>query len=241
MKIGKRSWKIWVGVMVVVLAIVGLTVIPAAMADDEATSPPPDTRCETFLAKVAANLGVTVDQLTTAVTNAEYAMLDEAVANGAITQEQADQIRERIQENGGNICGMGGFAFRGGPGRMEGPGPMGMGPGPMGFLKKAVANGVITQDQADQIAALAEEIRAQIEANCGLSEWLNNAVEKGIINQDQADQITALCDQIRNQSREQGGANGFSGRGFRGHHPGMGFGDCQSLPIQDEPEGGGYF
>jgi len=49
----------------------------------------------TFLAKVAAKLGIGEDKLTTAVDEAYDETLDEAVTAGRLTQEQADTLKER--------------------------------------------------------------------------------------------------------------------------------------------------
>jgi len=49
----------------------------------------------TFLAKVAAKLGIGEDKLTTAVDEAYQETLDEAVTAGRLTQEQADTLKER--------------------------------------------------------------------------------------------------------------------------------------------------
>jgi polyhydroxyalkanoate synthesis regulator phasin len=49
----------------------------------------------TFLAKVAAKLGIGEDKLTTAVDQAYDETLDEAVAAGRLTQEQADSLKAR--------------------------------------------------------------------------------------------------------------------------------------------------
>lgn len=110
---GKR-WKALVAVLVVaVLAVVGLGVVPAIAQEEE---PPPTTErgelYESFLTKVADNLGVTVDELKAAITTAQLEMLDEMVAEGVISQERADQIKQWIEEEGG-WWGFGMHGFRG--------------------------------------------------------------------------------------------------------------------------------
>jgi hypothetical protein len=60
-----------------------------------------------FAARVAAHLGVTEDQLSDAVEAARLEMLDEAVAEGRITAEQAERLRERIEEGmPGRLAGL---------------------------------------------------------------------------------------------------------------------------------------
>jgi hypothetical protein len=52
-----------------------------------------------FLGRVAEKLGVSEEQLKTAVQDVELEMIDEALAEGRITEEQAAKMRERV-ENG---------------------------------------------------------------------------------------------------------------------------------------------
>ncbi len=54
-------------------------------------------RRDNFLSGVAANLGVTLDQLKRAFKSAATEAVDEALANGKITQEQADRAKANIE------------------------------------------------------------------------------------------------------------------------------------------------
>ena len=149
----RRSWIGLIGALAAIAAIVSLTVVPAIADDgDDTSAPAPAERCEQFLGKVADNLDMSVDQLTGAMTDARLEMIDEAVADGLISEECAAQIRQRVEENGG-VCGL------------MGRGPRGHGPGPMGcqVLDAAVESGIITQEQADAIDDLREETRAQLQ------------------------------------------------------------------------------
>lgn len=51
---------------------------------------------QSFLGRVAANLGVSEAKLLEATTQARLQMIDEAVAQGWITQEQADRMKQQI-------------------------------------------------------------------------------------------------------------------------------------------------
>ncbi len=53
-----------------------------------------------FIAKTAENLGVTVEELTAAMTDARFDMIDEKGAGGTLTEEQAADIKERIEQYG---------------------------------------------------------------------------------------------------------------------------------------------
>jgi hypothetical protein len=73
-----------------------------------------------FVAKLAANLGITQDQLTAAVKKADLQQINEALAAGQMTADQAQSARDRIN-NGTGLppfgVGKGGHdGGRGGPG-----------------------------------------------------------------------------------------------------------------------------
>lgn len=156
----KKKWMGLISVVVTVAAIVGMMVIPA-MADEEEPVPNPGERCEKFIGKVADNLGVTVDELKAATSDAAMTTIDEAVADGLITQERADQIKQRIEEaQESGMCGIGIRGF--GPKGMRGFGLEGMrgacDPAQMAEkIATAVESGKITQEQADAIIQRMEE------------------------------------------------------------------------------------
>lgn len=76
-----------------------------------------------YLESLASNLGVSVDALKAANLKTQLALVDQAVADGKITADQATQLKTHITESGG--------AHLGGPGPRGGHGP-GMGHGPGG-------------------------------------------------------------------------------------------------------------
>ncbi|MFO8009421.1 MAG: DUF2680 domain-containing protein [Dehalococcoidia bacterium] len=87
------------GLAIALASIVGLMVVPA-MADegeDSSTPPEPRERCEVLLGKVADNLGISTDELSSAIVDARLEMVDEALAEGIITEEQAERIKESIE------------------------------------------------------------------------------------------------------------------------------------------------
>lgn len=86
---------------------------------------PPDrqSRCDAFAAKVAANLGVSQARLQEATKQAALQQVDEALAAGQLTPEQAQRLRERINAGDGSLCGLAGRhngGPRGGPGGANG-------------------------------------------------------------------------------------------------------------------------
>lgn len=76
---------------------------------------------QAFVDDVAAELGVTSDELTGAFRTVAIERIQEKVADGTITQERADELIERIESNDGL-----GFGF-GGRGHGRGHGHRGMG------------------------------------------------------------------------------------------------------------------
>lgn len=156
-----KKWIGATGALIVVFTLAGLSIFPA-MADEgnETDTSPQMERCDKFTEKVAGNLGVSEDELTTAVTNAKLAMIDEALADGNISEEQAAEIKQRLEENDG-ICFPVGKGFHG-PRFRHGPGP-----GHEGSLDTAVENGIITQEQADELKKLKDEACQQLREPIG--------------------------------------------------------------------------
>ena len=76
------------------------SVAPSAAATDPSTAGAaarqPSEYCLAFRSALAANLGVTQDQLVAAAKKAAGTALDQAVADGKIRQARADRIKARI-------------------------------------------------------------------------------------------------------------------------------------------------
>src|SRR3972149_1468835 len=94
------------------VAVIGLGAVAVGGAVGSAQEG--DGPVGTFISKLAGKLGVSEDELTTAIKDTRIEMIDEAVADGRLTQEQADRLKERADE--------GGFLFppRHGEGRFRG-------------------------------------------------------------------------------------------------------------------------
>ncbi|NQT74389.1 MAG: hypothetical protein HQ553_16730 [Chloroflexi bacterium] len=232
----KRSWKNVLGITVLALTISGLAIVPVAMADegDESSSTPqPGERCEVFKGKMADNLGVTTGDLDAGITDAMTEMIDEAVAAGKMNPERAEEMKQRIAENSG-MCGWMKNRFHHGPQMMG-----------TGMLDRAVEEEIITQEQADEIVSVKEDVRAYCEENgCARDGgiFLEKAVENDVITQEQADEIKAILEQVKDQIGENGGFRGhrcgdgegsidmengsFPQREFRGGHGMMGMGEA---------------
>lgn len=80
--------------------LAGIVAIAAAGAQESTPSLQPETQSvvERWVQKVAAGLGVSEDDLTAAMVAANMELVDEAVAEGLLTEEQGDLIKRRIEE-----------------------------------------------------------------------------------------------------------------------------------------------
>lgn len=89
----RRSKAVVMG-LVAIAAATAVAFVVLGQADPWAAATAPR---EGLLAKVAANLGVSADDLVAAFTKARLEMIDEAVAAGQITPEQAQAMKDRIE------------------------------------------------------------------------------------------------------------------------------------------------
>lgn len=101
MKTGK--WRVGPFLLVLVLIVCAVTGTAFATTDNGADSSMANLY-EDFVAKLANNLGMDQDKVSAALDATKQQMLDEAVKQGRITQEQADKIAARKD---GGFCGFG--------------------------------------------------------------------------------------------------------------------------------------
>lgn len=177
---------------------------------------------------LAEALGISVEELETAQTAAREAAINQAVADGLITQEQADEMLAN---------GYGGHELLG-PSQMNTYLAEALGISVeeldaavdqvfADHLAEMVANGTITQEQADMIQARrsvqdyvdVEALQATMQA--AYEEAINQALTDGVITQEQADTLLS-----NTTSGFPGfGFPGFGGPGGHGgHRGGPGFG-----------------
>jgi polyhydroxyalkanoate synthesis regulator phasin len=176
-------------------------------------------------ARVAAHLGVTEQQLVDAFKAARLEMLDEAVAAGKISPEEADQIRQRIEESQGLGLGLRGWRIHA-----------------LGGIVSSVAETLdmtpreIVQDlrQGQSLAEIGQAKGVSTDTLksailTAADEKLDQAVADGKLTQDQADKImtrlTNNIDKILNWKRGSGG-EGLPRRGG-----GMPWGAGPMLPM----------
>lgn len=114
----KKTWAIaFAGALAV--AVVGAGVVMAQ-------TPPSGGTGTSFLDRVAQKLGIDTPKLQTAIKDARTDQIDQSVANGDLTQKQADALKNKIANSPD------GLGFGGPGGRGFGPGEFGKG-GPLGF------------------------------------------------------------------------------------------------------------
>lgn len=194
---------------------------------------------------LADALGVTLEELQAAVTQAQEAAVQQAVDDGLITQAQADRILAQIT---GDSPGL--RDFRGVGAALA---RLGVDVSTIDFqallaeqlgitvdelqtaqdeafaslLAQAVEDGLLTQEQADQIQArhalrrYLDESNLQERLRAVYEETIQQAVEEGVITQEQADQI--LSQPGPGFGFGRGARDGFGQDGFGPH--GFGWGD----------------
>ncbi len=191
---------------------------------------------DAILSDAAKRLGVSADELESALARAEDAQLDKAVKAGDLTKEQADAIK-RHRKDSGRVLGLPGGPH-GGPGfevhRGHAFGPPGFG-GPGGVLD-AVADelGITVPKLISQLRdgkTLAELAKSHDKsladlksaAKDVLSKRLDAAVKQGHLTRDEADEILQRLPDMIDHLGERG--PGAGPRGF-GPPPGdpKGFG-----------------
>ncbi|WP_051273741.1 DUF2680 domain-containing protein [Desulfotruncus alcoholivorax] len=85
-----KKWHI--GALLLAVVILAGTVTSAFADSTQTKKPDPSNLYQSFVAKFAANLGVSQEQVTAALDKTKQQMLDEAVQRGQLTREQADKI-----------------------------------------------------------------------------------------------------------------------------------------------------
>jgi hypothetical protein len=224
----KRVWKV-AGIAVLV-AIIGASALGAVAFAQESEDGPdwPFNFAERFREAIAGALGISVEAYDAAVEQAQGEVVNEALDEGWLTEEQAEKMQERFSEG----FGMQGKAPRGG--KMRPGGPLGRAGDLLGIaadqidgmtaaeLREALAEG-------KTIAQIAEEngVDPQVIAGAYLSEIgekLNEAVVDGKLTQERADwmleqaetKVTEQLDRTWEDMPFRRDRRGFGRSGMRG-------------------------
>jgi hypothetical protein len=227
----KQFWKIaGIATLVAILGVVAIGTVAFAQEDGEGF--PFDFR-EKFKEAIADILDITVDEYDTAVEQARDQVADEALAEGWLTEEQAAQMKERMDQ---------GFGARGMDKGLMGPrgGFMGRGGDSIigliaeeldlpvqdlfAELRDGKSLGDLASEKGVDVEAVTDKYLAQLEEN------LKQAVEDGKITQNQADwQLDQAKERVPDLLN-----NTWEGR-FPGGHPGGGRpGEMRGFPGQSD-------
>lgn len=241
----KSFWKLaGLAALVALLAVAMVGAVAFAQETDDGQDSPFNWR-ERLHTAIAGALGIGVDEYDAAVDTAREQVLDEAVAEGLLTEEQAELMRERLE------AGIRGrfFGRRGGVMGFGGRGGMMAGPDNSMLSVAAEELGLTLDELAAElkdgktIADLAADrgVELQTIADAFIAsraEWLADAVAEGRITQQQADwMLEHMEDQVLehlNSSLPYGGRGGCWGQqgggSWRGGPGMMGPGRLQQAP-----------
>ncbi|MEW6275697.1 MAG: DUF2680 domain-containing protein [Bacillota bacterium] len=162
---------------------------------------------QTFLEKFAVNLGVDKDKVTEALKQTQQQMIDEAVAEGKMTQDQAAKIKERLQNDRlffGPFFGHKQFGPRGGKGADAAMLAQALGMSE-DELKAQLKEGKRIDEIAQQQGMTAEQLQQKM--NELKIQAVQQAVKDGKITQEKADE---MIQRIQNAPLH---------KGFRGFGP----------------------
>ncbi len=206
------------------LAVAAVAVVGVAAQTGTPTASPTGTPLDKLFEKVAEKLGITQDQLTNAVKSSETDLIDEAVANGTITQDRANQLKDRIANSDKIILpGMGRHGKGGG--HLEAGAALDTAAGVLGIDKDTLMNDLRNGQSLAEIAQAqgknVDDFKAALLDSA--HQKLNDLVGQGKLTQDKADQmfqgLSDHIDQIINAHHTPGEGHGhgrFGGRGFGG-------------------------
>jgi len=226
----RKFWK--AAAIVAVVVVLGTAAVAAVAVAQEGTDGVKDRLTDLrqeFREAVAGILGISVEKYDAALDQAREQVLDKAVEEGNLTQDQADRIRERAAEGFGPGM-MGGGMGRGMMGRGLGQGMMGDSEDSL-IAVAADKLGMTVDELQTQlkdgktVADLAKEkgVDVQIIVDAFMAarqETLSQAVTDGKITQEQADQMLEnMRDMIEdhlNGEMPMYGPGGCGGRGMMG-------------------------
>ena len=157
------------------------------------------------LPEIAEELGVDVEGVKAAVDAAKTDAVNQAVADGTITQEQADQILSGEGRRGGRGNGLLRQIFDREAKQAVVAGALGIA---VDELEAYREDGTRLPEIVEELGVDVESVKAAVDA--AKTDAVNQAVEDGTITQEQADQI------LSSEGRPGRGGRGFGGPGGRG-------------------------
>jgi polyhydroxyalkanoate synthesis regulator phasin len=222
----KRTWLLGVAGAVAVL-VVAASVGFAATGGGDANGP-------SFLDRVAGKLGIETDKLQQAVHDARSDEIDAAVERGDLTQEQADRLKERLDQEPLDDDFEPDFGF--GHGHRRGHDSLHPGLGPVGgagdlaaFLgidvpklrEELGADGASLASVAEAHGKSRDDLKAFLQQKVG--ERIDAAVADGDLTDEQAAamkaKLSSHLDELIDAHMPRFKRDGFPGRGPFGPHP----------------------
>ncbi len=165
---------------------------------------------ESFIDRLAEKLGMTSDELETAIKETEEDVIDDAVANGRLTEEQGEALKERVESGPGLFRMM--------------PAPSGMGRHVLGNLdiglstiaselgmttdelREELATGATLSDIITDHGSTVEEVVTALVAEAETQ--MDEAVANGSLTQEQADRMLSNMPERLTQMIENGFPDG---------------------------------
>jgi len=187
----------------IVFAVAGAAIVTGGFTQAQETPAPTDTppagtdapaankleRLDAFLDRLAVELGVTREALDQAVENVGLDLVDEAVADGRVSEEEAARIREAIENGKAPFFGPPGVHHR--PHR--GAHAVGEVAEFLGIEPQVVLEGLESGQSLTQIAEANGKTRDELKTHLlnEIEEYTARMVENGRITQERADEILA--------------------------------------------------
>lgn len=194
-------------VLLIIGAVAALAVGLVAVAGAGAQEGPAGGRVGDFVTRLADRLGISEDELTTAVKDVEIDMINQAVEDGRLTEEQGAQAIERIENSPVHFPGDGprpGLKCRARDFVLESAAEvLDM---PVGQIEGKLNSGMSLAEVAEEEGMTVEDFTAALAAQ--VEEDLQAKVEAGEITQKQMDRLlekfTNNVDRIINYHPESG-------------------------------------
>ncbi|MDD4237366.1 MAG: DUF2680 domain-containing protein [Desulfotomaculaceae bacterium] len=184
------KWRVG-GLLLAVALLVGALTGTAFATSGTQSDSSMATLYQDFVAKLAANLGMDQEQVTAALDTTKKQMLDEAVQQGKMTQEQADKIAARKD---GGFCGFGFHEGKLGGRNLDGMANI------LGItsdqLKTELKSGKKLQDIVTEHDLTMEQFSQRMQEQ--RKEEISKGVADGKITQEQADKMLQNMEQRLN-------------------------------------------
>ncbi len=218
----RKRWFVGGGLATVALAttVTAGSVFAASPPTSTATSA--QSSVQTFVDRLAQNLGLSSDQVQQGIQTTEDQMVSDAVSSGKITSTQGDAIKQQIDSGQIDRFFFGGHGF--GIGGPQGHGEdMSVIATTLGItndqLQSDLSSGTTLKDEITNHGKTVDEVVTAVVAQ--EKSEMDQAVSAGKMTQDQETQRLSdlqqrLTDSINNNTFGQGGPGGFGGHGHMG-------------------------